>query len=69
MDIIKKITNDMLTEKEIIIYLLVTNTGQDFRTIGEWIGISHENVRGTYNKAKKKFERFAEHNMLSTDIK
>ena len=69
MDIIKKISNDMLSEKEIMILLLIENTGKDYRTIGDWLGISHENVRMTYNKAKNKFEKFAEHGMLSTDLK
>lgn len=59
----------MLTEREVIIYKLVESTGADYRTIADWLDLSHENVRKTYARAKQKLEKFGEMGMFSTTIK
>lgn len=69
MDTIKKLTDPMLTEREIIIFMLVENTGQDYRTIGNWLNLSHENIRKTYERAKDKINKFGEMGLFSTAVK
>lgn len=69
MDTIKKLTDPMLTEREVIIFMLVENTGQDYRTIGSWLNLSHENIRKTYERAKVKMNTFGEMGLFSTTIK
>lgn len=69
MDTIKQLTAPMLTEREVIIFMLVQNTGQDYRTIGNWLNLSHENIRKTYERAKVKMDKFAEQGYFSTAIK
>ena len=69
VDTIKKLTDPMLTEREVIIFMLVENTGQDYRTIGAWLNLSHENIRKTYERAKTKMDVFANAGMFSTEVK
>ena len=69
MDNIKQLTKHNLTETEVIIFFLVENSGANFRTLGDWLQLSHENVRKTYERAKKKMDKLAEAGFFSTDIK
>lgn len=57
---LRSLTEKMLTEREAIIYLLVSNSNTDYRTVAGNIGMSHENVRLIYERAKKKVDKFTE---------
>lgn len=68
MDNIKKLTSTMLTEREIIIYLLV-DSGLSYRDLGKRLGLSYENIRNTYESSKEKMDKFAEAGFFSTAVK
>jgi DNA-binding NarL/FixJ family response regulator len=68
MDNIKQLMSNMLTEREIMIFMLI-ESGMSYRDLAERIMVSHENVRNTYDRAKEKMNKFAEAGFFSTDIK
>jgi len=68
MDHIKILMETQLSEKELIIFLLVENGGMSYRTIADILMTNHTNIRRTYESAKDKMNRFAEAGMFSTTV-
>lgn len=68
LDTIKALTSPTLTEREVIIYLLI-ESGMTSRDLANRLGISHESVRGTHKDAKAKIDKLSEAGMYSSDIK
>jgi DNA-binding CsgD family transcriptional regulator len=68
MDNIKQLLSNMLTERELIIFLLV-ESNMSTRDLAGRLGVSHENIRTTHKNAKAKMEKFADAGFFSTDIK
>lgn len=68
VDHIKILMETQLTEKELIIFLLVENGGMSYRTIAEMLLTNHTNIRRAYESAKDKMNRFADAGLLSTPI-
>lgn len=58
-----------LSEREIMIYLLVEQSKLSNRKIAEALGISHENVRKAHNNASAKMKFFADAGLFSTQLK
>lgn len=56
MDQINTIMRTQLSEREVMIYLLVQNGKFTYRALGDLLGVSHTNIRKTYDKAKAKIE-------------
>lgn len=54
MDQINTIMRTQLSEREVMIYLLVENGKFTYRQLGDLLGVSHTNIRKTYDKAKEK---------------
>lgn len=65
----KQILKQQLTEKEVIIYLIVNNSDHTYREIGSWLGVSHEHIARVYNAAADKIKFFADHGKLQTTLK
>lgn len=68
MENIERLTKSMLSEREIIILLLV-DSGMSFNDLGPRLVCSPSSVKRTYDKAKKKMNLLAEAGLLSTEIK
>jgi DNA-binding CsgD family transcriptional regulator len=68
-DIIGSLTAIQPTEREVIIYLIVEDGSISNRTLGDILGVSHETIRTTHLKAKKKIERLGAAGLLQTDLK
>jgi DNA-directed RNA polymerase specialized sigma24 family protein len=68
MDNIKQLMSNMLTEREIMIFMLI-ESGMSYRDLADRILVSHENVRNTYDRAKAKMSKFGDAGFFSTDIK
>lgn len=56
MDQINSLMRTQLSEREVMIYLLIQNGKFTYRALGDLLGVSHTNIRKTYDKAKKKME-------------
>lgn len=67
MDNIKKLMSSMLTEGEIMIFLLI-ESGMSYRDLGNRLGISYGTVQNRYESAKEKMDKFAEAGFFSTTI-
>lgn len=67
-DSIKALTSQMLTEREVIIYMLV-ESGMSTRDIAARLDVSHENIRTTHKNAEAKIKRFGEAGLFSTSVK
>jgi DNA-binding CsgD family transcriptional regulator len=67
-DVISSLTAIQPTEREVIVYLLVEDGSISNRRLGEILGVSHENIRTTHLKAKKKIERLGEAGLLQTEL-
>lgn len=69
LDNVSIIMSTQLTEKEVLVYLLVMN-GWTYRKIAELpFGISYDTARKLYDKAKPKMDRLAELGLFSTEVK
>lgn len=66
MDHIKLMVDSQLTEREIIIYLLV-QSGMSYRDLAKRLLTSHSNVQRAYQAADKKMSKMSE--VFSTPIK
>lgn len=63
---LKTLTENMLSDKEAMVYLLVTSGNkEDFRAVGEQLGMSHEGARKLYERAKNKVKKFEEAGILN----
>lgn len=69
MDGMNQILKQQLSEREVIIYLIVSNSNHTLREIGQWLGVSHDTVRTTYNSAAEKIKFFADNGKLQTELK
>lgn len=67
MDSIKKLMGNMLTEREIIIFLLV-DSGMSYRDLGSRLGISYGTIKNTYEDAKVKIDKFAQAGFFSSPV-
>lgn len=67
MDNIKLLMSNMLTEREIMIFMLITS-GMSQRDLATRLQLSHENVRKTYQGAKVKIDKFAEAGFFSSPV-
>jgi DNA-binding CsgD family transcriptional regulator len=68
MDHIKLLTDHQLSEREIIIFLLV-KSGLGYRDIGKRLLIDHTQIARIYHKAEGKISRFSEAGFYSTPVK
>lgn len=67
-DNIKDIMSKQLSEKEVMIYLLVEN-GMAYRDVAALpFGISHETARTIYEAAKEKFDAQADAGLFTTAV-
>lgn len=69
MDTISLLMSHQLNEREVIIYLLVENSGLSNRKISEALGVSHTYVATTHKVAKSKLDKQAEAGFFQTVIK
>lgn len=67
MDNIKLLMSNMLTEREIMIFMLISS-GMSQRDLATRLQLSHENVRKTYKDAQSKIDRFAEAGFFSSPV-
>lgn len=67
MDSIKTIISQQLTEKELIIFLLI-ESGMSQRDLAGRLGLSHTNVGHTYDIASSKMKRQAEAGFFQTNL-
>ena len=56
MDQIKKVVETQLSDKELMIFLLV-KSGMSYRDLGERLITSHSNILRTYEKAERKLKK------------
>jgi DNA-binding CsgD family transcriptional regulator len=58
MDQINAIMRTQLSEREVIIFLIVqSGKFANYRELGDVLGVSHETVRKIYTSAKEKIEK------------
>lgn len=67
MDGYSKILKLQLSEREIIIYLLV-ESGMNYRDLGERLGVSHQQISRIYKSASDKLKFYADHGKLQTQL-
>jgi len=67
MDSIRKLMSNMLTEREIIIFLLI-DSGMSYRDLATRLGVSHGTIQNTYELAKQKLDRFAQAGFFSSPV-
>jgi len=68
MDQINAIMRTQLNEREVMIFLLVSNGKFTYRELGDILGVSHTNIRKTFDKAKAKMERAGELGYFQTKV-
>lgn len=68
MDQINAIMRTQLSEREVMIFLLVMNGGFTYRQLGDILGVSHTNIRKTYDKAKAKMDKAGELGYFQTIV-
>lgn len=68
MDQINILLQSQLTEREVMTYLLVENSGLSNRKLAEALGISHTNIALTYKKAKAKLEKLGQAGFFQTTV-
>lgn len=68
MDQINMLLSSQLTEREVMTYLLVENSGLSNRKLAEALGISHTNIALTHKKAKSKMEKLAKAGFFQTPV-
>jgi len=68
MDQITLLLKSQLSEREIIILLLI-ESGMGYRDLAKRLGVSHYYIGQTYEKAKFKMNKLAEAGMFSTEVK
>jgi len=67
MDQIKILMETQLTERELIIFLLV-ESGMSYRDLGKRLMTNHSNILRAYENAKSKMDKMADGGMFSTAI-
>lgn len=67
MDQIKILMETQLTERELIIFLLV-ESGMSYRDLGKRLMTNHSNILRAYENAKLKMDKMASGGMFSTAI-
>lgn len=68
MDQINKIMKTQLSRDEVMIYLLVENSGLSAAGVADSLGLSREHIRLAHKAAKKKMDKFAEMGLFKTPI-
>ena len=63
MDKLRSVIAKMLTDRELIVYLLV-ESGMTTRDLAERLGVSHETIRSLHKDAKAKMELYREAGIL-----
>ena len=63
MDKQRSVLYKMLTDRELIVYLLI-ESGMTTRDLAERLGVSHETIRSLHKDAKAKMEMFKEAGIL-----
>jgi DNA-binding CsgD family transcriptional regulator len=63
MDKLRSVMAKMLTDREIIVYLLV-ESGMTTRDLAERLGVSHETIRSLHKDAKAKLELYKKTGIL-----
>lgn len=67
MDQINAIMRTQLSEREVIIFLIVqSGKFANYRELGDVLGVSHETVRKIYTSAKAKIEKAGESGYFQT---
>lgn len=69
MDQIKVLMDTQLSERELIIFLLVENGGLSYRELAKHLLTNHTNVRRAHESAKLKMDKMANAGMFSTEVK
>ena len=69
MDQVKTLMETQLSERELIIYLLVESGNLSYRDLAKHLLTNHTNVRRTYESAKLKMDKMANAGMFSTPVK
>jgi hypothetical protein len=67
MDGLKRIMDLQLSEKEVMVYMLV-QSGMTYRDLGERLGMSHQAIANIYKSGEKKLIFLAENNLLQTQL-
>jgi len=65
MDQIKKIVETQLSERELIIFLLV-KSGMSYRDLGKRLSTSHSNILRTFEAAERKLKELG-HDLSTSD--
>lgn len=68
MDQIEQLMGSQLTEKEVILILLV-ESGMTYREIGEKLMVHPSTLQRAYKKGRAKMDRQAEAGLFSTPVK
>lgn len=68
MDQINAILKTQLSEREVMIFLLVENSGLSNRKLAVALGISHESVRKTHEMAKAKMLKAGDAGYFQTRV-
>lgn len=63
MDNINRYTSAMLTEREIMTYMLIKSP-MTLRDLGNRLGISYESIRETYKSAEEKMKKLTEAGLI-----
>lgn len=67
MDQIKILMDTQLSERELMIFLLVEN-GMSYRELAKHLLTNHTNIRRAHEAAKEKINKFAEAGLFSTPV-
>lgn len=68
MDQITMLMSGQLTEREVMIYLLIENTEMTNRELGFILGVSYEKIRQAHKSATRKITKLAAAGMYQTDL-
>ncbi|CAB4182581.1 hypothetical protein UFOVP1439_30 [uncultured Caudovirales phage] len=68
MDQLEQLIASQLTEKEVILILLV-ESGMTHREIGDRLMVHYSSIHRAYKKGKAKMDRLAEAGIFSTPVK
>lgn len=67
MDQIKILMETQLTERELLIFLLV-ESGMSYRDLGKRLMTNHSNILRTYESARAKMDKMANAGLFSTKV-
>mgnify|MGYP006136718949 CR=1 FL=1 len=68
MDQVKLLMETQLSERELIIFLLIENGNLSYRELAKHLMTNHTNIRRAHESAKEKMNTFAEAGLFSTPI-